>query len=362
MKNVQQVFVATTTDTSTAVASLAAGAFAVIDGATDTAVADITAVTGSYYYFALGTSGTTIVSDIFPTNFPGDNLPLTAPLEVTAVDGVDRHRTFTMGTVQCETEYMMKIRFEGEKIAKNYGYNDLVKTFSYTTLCCDDCATTCPTGGVADLALGLMTEINNWDSTIITAQAYDISSGSGVAINDAATAATFDAAVTAGSKNATDCVLILMGSSYAAAQAPAVGAGFSADPISDVGVDFEVGLTAGFECNGAALSTTHGSGHSTIAYVKATGEDYQIELLQQEAAGYKRNHGVYRNPFPYGTFTGNGTVVAGTDYDLCVAPIRKHYQGADSMNLTDSVTTIKVAIPTGGSSAASLSNLGDLFK
>tara|TARA_R100000458_G_C8272275_1_gene247074 strand:- start:42 stop:1124 length:1083 start_codon:yes stop_codon:yes gene_type:complete len=360
MKNVQQVFVATTTDTSTAVASLAAGAFAVIDGATDTAVANITAVTGSYYYFALGTSGTTIVSDMFPTNFPGDNLPLTAPLEVTAVDGVDKIVTYNMGTVQCETEYIMKFRLEGEKIAKTYGYNDLIKMFSYTTLCCNDCATACPTGGAGDLALGLMNEINAWDTTILTAQAYDVSSGSGVAINTAVQAAAFDAAVVAGSKDATDAMLIIWGQSYAAAQAPTVGAGFAAEPLSDVGINYEIGLTGGFECNGAAVTTATGS--SNTAYVKATGEDYQIELLQQEASGYKRNHGVYRNPFPYGTFTGNGTVVAGTDYDLCVAPIRKHYQGADSMNLTDSVTTIKVAIPTGGSSAASLSNLGDLFK
>lgn len=173
MKNVQQVFVAADDEAAgVAVASIAAGEIGIVDVSTNTTVANVSAVAGSHFYVALGHADGTIVSDIFPKALP-------TVTTTTAVDGVDKIVTYNMGTVQCETEYIMKFRLEGEKIAKTYGYNDLIKMFSYTTLCCNDCATACPTGGAGDLALGLMNEINAWDTTILTAQAYDVSSGSG---------------------------------------------------------------------------------------------------------------------------------------------------------------------------------------
>ena len=171
MKNVKQVFIADNVEAAgVAVASIAAGELGVVDGATNLTVANISAVAGDFYYFGLGHADGTIVSDMFTAGSTGCKVVNDA---YTA--GEDKAIAYTMGSVSCETEYLLKIRFEGESIAKNYGYNDLVKTFSYTTACCNDCSTACPTGGCADLAWGLAKEINSYDTSLIEAEVIDIS-------------------------------------------------------------------------------------------------------------------------------------------------------------------------------------------
>jgi len=63
-------------------------------------------------------------------------------------------------TGDCETEYILKVRFESEKIFQTYGYQDLVKTYSYVTRCCSD-ACGCPDGAAWDVALGITKAIND---------------------------------------------------------------------------------------------------------------------------------------------------------------------------------------------------------
>ena len=60
----------------------------------------------------------------------------------------------------CETEYILKVRLESEKIFQTYGYQDLVKTYSYVTRCCSD-ACGCPDGAAWDVAMGIAKQVND---------------------------------------------------------------------------------------------------------------------------------------------------------------------------------------------------------
>lgn len=60
----------------------------------------------------------------------------------------------------CETEYILKVRLESEKIFQTYGYQDLVKTYSYVTRCCSD-ACGCPDGAAWDVAMGIAEQVND---------------------------------------------------------------------------------------------------------------------------------------------------------------------------------------------------------
>tara|TARA_B100001123_G_C15338570_1_gene1033813 strand:- start:538 stop:1617 length:1080 start_codon:yes stop_codon:yes gene_type:complete len=352
MKNVQQVFVASDKEAAgVAVAAIAAGEFGVVDGATHQTVANISAVTGDYYYFGLGHADGTIVSDMFLTNNPGDNVACKVVNDAYTA-GEDKAIAYTMGKVSCETEYLLKIRFEGEKIAKNYGYNDLVQTFSYTTKCCDPCSTACPTGGCADLAWGLAQAINAYDTSLIEAEVLDISTaGSPVTISSDAAAIAWDAAVTAGTESCDDLVLVIRGKSNASIPDPATCAP-DAMAINQHIVDFTVGFAGGFDCNGHAVNTEDITGEVTDnATVLASGEAYQVTNLQAWAAGYKRTNGVYRIPFPYTTFSGNGTVVSATNYDIITAQICETYPGAATLNAVGNTQEIIVATATSGNAA-----------
>ena len=63
------------------------------------------------------------------------------------------------GNIDCETEYCLKVRYESPEIAKTYGYQDMVKTYSYVTRCCGT-ACGCPDGAAWDVAMGLAEQLN----------------------------------------------------------------------------------------------------------------------------------------------------------------------------------------------------------
>ena len=68
--------------------------------------------------------------------------------------------TISNFTGDCETEYILKVRLESEKIFQTYGYQDLVKTYSYVTRCCSD-ACGCPDGAAWDVAMGIAEQVND---------------------------------------------------------------------------------------------------------------------------------------------------------------------------------------------------------
>ena len=76
------------------------------------------------------------------------------------VDGAAGVNTISSFDGDCETEYMIKVRLESEKIFQSYGYQDLVKTYSYVTRCCSD-ACGCPDGAAWDVAMGIAKQVND---------------------------------------------------------------------------------------------------------------------------------------------------------------------------------------------------------
>jgi hypothetical protein len=71
--------------------------------------------------------------------------------KVVTIDSVDN--------IECETEYCLKVRYESPEIAKTYGYQDMVKTYSYVTRCCGT-ACGCPDGATWDALMGLAEQLN----------------------------------------------------------------------------------------------------------------------------------------------------------------------------------------------------------
>ena len=345
MKKVQQVFVGTDGNNAagTAVGAVAAGDFVVLDGGVNTTVANISAATADFFHFAVGTAGDTVVSDSFPS-------AVTRSASVAAYQAaVDKVISIEVGSVSCETEYMLKIRFEGEAIAKAYGYNDLIKTFSYTTECCDPCSTACPSGSCLDLIKGLVLNVNADEEGLVQAAGVSVAyaAAAGIATAPALlTEADFDAYYTyvtdpVNGITAEDvCNDLTLGIGGQTASPKAVVCGQDPMSLSQTVVDFHVGLLGGFECNGSSQTVTQ-------PIVFAVGEPYQVANLARWAEGYKRKFGVYRTPFPYDTFVSNGTIDPAGTYDIVTISLQTIDPSAATLNPSMNIHEIIVAVAAG---------------
>ena len=343
MKNVQQVFVSKAgyQTAGIAPAAIPAGSFSVLDGSTTTTAATIGATT-NFFHFALGTAGNTVVSDSFPS---ATNRTSSVALYAAAVDKVIE---INVGNVSCETEYMFKIRFEGEAVAKAYGYNDLIKTFSYTTECCNPCEDNCPSGSCLDLMWGLAVNVNADPEGLVTAQIFSetYADGAGIESGRIETQADYDqylAYVTDPMNNireeeiCDDLSFFLIGDT---SDPRALVCGQDPMALTQTVIDFHVGLIGGFECNGSSQTVTQAIGY-------ASGEPYQVANLARWAEGYKRKFGVYRTPFPYDTFVSNGAIDPVGTYDIVTITLQTLDQGAATVNPTVNLHEIIVAVPAG---------------
>lgn len=349
MKNVQQVFVGLIGDPTPAIAPAAipAGSFSVLDGLTTTTIATIGATT-NFFHFAMGTAGNTVVSDSFPSATPRTS----SVAFYTAA--VDKGISINIGKVSCETEYMLKIRFEGEAIAKSYGYNDLIKTFSYTTECCDPCSTDCPSGSCLDLMWGLAVNVNDDEENLITATVHSDLAAAGTIVFPSGggsdggymlTQADYDAYVayviaTPAHTEALICADLGFGLMGNTSDPRALVCGQDPMSLTQTVVDFHVGLLGGFECNGSSQAVTQD-------IVFASGEPYQVANLARWAEGYKRRFGVYRTPFPYDTFVSNGAIDPAGTYDIVTISLQTLDPGAATLNPTVNNHEIIVAVPAG---------------
>lgn len=349
MKKVQQVFVGTQGNNAagTAVGAVAAGDFVVLDGGVNTTVANISAATADFFHFALGTAGDTVVSDSFPS-------AVSRSASVAAYQAaVDKSISIDLGSVSCETEYMLKIRFEGEAIAKAYGYNDLIKTFSYTTDCCDPCSTACPSGSCLDLAWGLFNSVNADEEGLVNAMIFStladagtitLPSGGGF-ITDQADYDAYVAYVnSAPLTEAQVCDDLSFGLEGNTSNPRALVCGQDPMSLSQTVVDFHVGLLGGFECNGSSQTVQQ-------AIVFASGEPYQVANLARWAEGYKREFGVYRTPFPYDTFVANGVIDPAGTYDIVTITLQTVDPGAATLNPTLNGHEIIVAVAAGNAAS-----------
>lgn len=349
MKKVQQVFVGTQGNNAggTAVGAVAAGDFVVLDGGVNTTVANISAATADFFHFAVGTAGDTVVSDSFPS-------AVSRSASVATYQAAqDKGINIEIGSVSCETEYMLKIRFEGEAIAKAYGYNDLIKTFSYTTECCDPCSTACPSGSCLDLMWGLFNNVNADEEGLVNAMIFSALADAGTItlpsggafITDQADYDAYVAYVIATplteEQVCADLDFGLMGNT---SSPRAVVCGQDPMSLSQTVVDFHVGLLGGFECNGSSQTVTQ-------PIVFASGEPYQVANLARWAEGYKREFGVYRTPFPYDTFVSNGEIDPAGTYDIVTITLQTTDPGAATLNPTINGHEIIVAVDAGNSAS-----------
>ncbi len=357
MKKVQQVFVGTQGNAATpvAMAAVPAGDFVVLDGGVNTTVGTIGGVTETFFHFGMGTADGTIVSDSFPAG-------LQRSASVAAYQAaVDKEIMIDIGSVSCETEYMLKIRFEGEAIAKSYGYNDLIKTFSYTTECCDPCSTACPSGSCFDLIKGLTLNVNADEENLVQAGAGSgaFAAAAGIAGGVLLTEANFDdyytyVTVTAPKTEAEICDDLSsaggggFGLRGLTAAPSTVVCGQDPMSLTQTVVDFHVGLLGGFECNGSSQTVQQ-------AIVFASGEPYQVANLARWAEGYKRKFGVYRTPFPYSTFESNGPIDPAGTYDIVTITLQTIDPSAATLNPSVNGHEIIVAVAAGN--AASVTGL-----
>ena len=295
----------------------------------------------------MGTAGDTVVSDSFPT---ASNITSSVAAYTAAVDkGIQ----ISIGSVSCETEYMLKIRFEGEAIAKSYGYNDLIKTFSYTTECCDPCSTACPSGSCLDLMWGLFNNVNADEENLITAMVHSTLAAAGTIVFPSGggsdggfmlTQADYDAyvayVIATPLNEAEVCADLGFGLMGNTSDPRALVCGQDPMSLTQTVVDFHVGLLGGFECNGSSQAVTQD-------IVFASGEPYQVANIARWAEGYKRRFGVYRTPFPYDTFVSNGAIDPAVTYDIVTITIMTLDEGAATLNPTVNNHEIIVAVPAG---------------
>ncbi len=347
MKSVKQVFIADQgNDTiGTALGSVAAGDFVVIEGGVNTTTDNVDNVTTPFFHFALGTATTPIVSDAFTLNGPGGGGGSVATYQ----PAIDKIVSINVGKVSCETEYMLKIRFEGEAVAKAYGYNDLIKTFSYTTDCCDPCDTACPSGSCLDLIEGLVLAINNDPEGLVLAAGIsaDIAVDAGILSGELITKEDFetyaqyvvDNQITAEEV----CEDLTLGIEGQTSDPKAVVCGQDPMSLTQTVVDFHVGLLGGFDCNGSSVTVVQ-----EVQF--AVGEPYQVANLARWAEGYKRKFGVYRVPFPYGTFESNGAIDPNGQYDIVTLVINELNSSAATLNPSLNAQEIIVAVPAGSAS------------
>ena len=347
MKSVKQVFIADQGNNTigTALGSVAAGDFVVIEGGLNTTIDNVDNVTTPFFHFALGTATTPIVSDAFILNGPGGGGGSVATYQA----AIDKIVAINVGKVSCETEYMLKIRFEGEAVAKAYGYNDLIKTFSYTTDCCDPCDTACPSGSCLDLIEGLVLAINNDPEGLVGAAGIsdNIAVAAGILSGELITKEDFEtyAEYVADNEIIAEevCKDLTFGIEGQTSDPKAVVCGQDPMSLTQTVLDFHVGLLKGFDCNGSSVTV-----FQEVQF--AVGEPYQVANLARWAEGYKRKFGVYRVPFPYDTFESNGTINPNGQYDIVTIAITELNSSAATLNPSISVQEIIVAVPTGNAS------------
>ena len=344
MKNVSEVFVqkAEGAATSGDASAVSVGKVAIVGTETGIAygTATLALAANDSWYLALG-SGTTAspfakVSNTFST------VPTyTTVLYTPSVNKVDH---IVVGDTSCETEYLVKIRFESEAIAKSFGYNDMVETFSYTTACCDDCSTTCPSGDCAELAVFMAEQIDK--HPYLVAVAEDWTTGSAVAVTKANYAA-----------NTADCDKIKIKVTGAFPLSQDVPCGPDAMELSQTMGTFDISLMGGFECqkNAAVAATT--------AVTYGQGYPYQIANMVRWSDGYKRKFGMYRTPFPYGDVAwpnaagARDTSIAG--YDYLVIDVPGTYPGANTLNPVVQGQTLIVAVDEG--TAGTIAAVDNIF-
>lgn len=289
------------------------GAVAIVSDGLTRATVTAALAAASEYYFVKNVGGKLISSPAFTAT--------AAEITANHVDGtysagastVVRLNGYTLAKLKCEAEYILKIRLESPCIMKMYGYQDFIKTVSYTTGCCEDPCVDCGTYACDTFADELATAINDQAGDFVTAAKV--------------------------SDGGCDFVDITAKADVAAAMACGI------DPMEcgDYNVNMSVGLEGAFECSGTVVNYT---GTGTTAYAQAVGTGRQMAAEAAWAAGYYRDNGTtVKSTFPYAT--GDHNIDASMNYDFTRINITESKTGAAEAAATVWPFEILIAYKTG---------------
>tara|TARA_R100000406_G_scaffold36434_2_gene24099 strand:- start:859 stop:1890 length:1032 start_codon:yes stop_codon:yes gene_type:complete len=289
------------------------GAFALVSAGATRANVTAALAADSEYYFVKNVGGRLISSPAFTATAATIAANLEAVTYSAGASTKVRINGITAEKLKCEAEYMLKLRFESPCIMKTYGYQDLVRTVSYTTGCCADPCVDCGTYPCDTFASELVAQINLQAGDLVTAEVVD---DGGCDFIDITAKADTQAALACG-----------------------------VDPMecSDFNVAMFVGLEGAFECSGAVVNTTGGG---TTAYAQAVGTGRQILAEGAWAAGYYRKNGTtVRSTFPYGNV--ESEVDASLNYDYTRVMFNESKTGAAEAQATVWPFELIIAYKTG---------------
>lgn len=289
------------------------GACAIVSDGLTRATVTAALAADSEYHFVKNVGGRLIYSPAFTATAAEITANHVDATYSAGASTVVRINGMTTAKLKCEAEYLLKIRLESPCIMKMYGYQDFIKTVSYTTGCCEDPCVDCGTYACDTFASELVAQINAQAGDFVTAAVV--------------------------SDGGCDFVDITAKSDEAAALACGV------DPMEcgDFNVNMSVGLEGAFECSGAVVNYTGGG---TTAYAQAVGTGRQILAEGAWAAGYYRKHGTtVRSTFPYGNV--ESEVDASMNYDFTRINITESKTGAAEAAATVWPFEILIAYKTG---------------
>lgn len=324
---------------STGAYNLALGQLGVFNADTNIALpATATIANANRFYFAVGidTTGGGTVTDILKSRVIDGAHILNADVECPAAK-VSQVWDITGFTAKCDTEYQVKVRFKSVSAAQNfYGYEDERKTFSYVTSCCGDgCA--CPDGDCFEVASGIRDAINNQNDDRLTAIVVEyVTSESTPGANDGPGTLLADADVAAfKAANPGVCPGIRITASDSAS---CDTCGPPTEPWYPEGLRIDVGLAAGFDCNGTAAEVTAlGFSEGTGCFVR------HLEVLANGDNGTIPSP--YRVPFP--TRVGPLNALPAVYYTQFWIEHNDHHLGLATDHYQDSPLRTLVALPCG---------------
>lgn len=79
--------------------------------------------------------------------------------------------TLTDYSAECETEYGIKLEFRNQDVYIRQGYVQFVKSYIYTTGCCDNCDSGCPSGDANEVTIGICDAVNADPLGLVIAEA-----------------------------------------------------------------------------------------------------------------------------------------------------------------------------------------------
>lgn len=209
-------------------------------------------------------------------------------------------------SAECEKEYGIKLEFRNQDVYARQGYVQFIKSYLYTTGCCDSCDTGCPSGDANEVTVGLCDVVNNDENGLVIAeaiarQAVTIAThGTSVdyAEGDVMTKADVQALITYNAANPTTAV-------YTDLQFTTVPV--KVNSFCNVNLKYKYprftvvipSKVRGFDQNVAGFDCT-GVFETTQEPVAEEGNGYDVRQKEYNAGGWNGNPGPYRTSLATG--------------------------------------------------------------